>query len=402
MLTRLCLTALSWIQFSGAQLIVEQTAAGGVYLSGALDLDLASYTNCYVSLLDALRPYDFDSAIVAMLLTQYCANATVTEGDNTMAGACGKEGPSKWRVLLAASPYPNGWTWADPADLANQLLTALASTVWRTADWNSDHREITMVDVGCNLGIVSHHALKVWPEARSYCIEPVTETLREGCEGSSSKLRCRELLISSDGPGEAVVWSNGAAGDLCATMSERTTKEADISEMCGHAERPPSQRLVPVVTLDWFADVEKIDQIDVLKVTVQGAEHLVFEGMQTLLQAGRVSAFIFEWTNRWLMFNHRNFESSNLKTLVAALNRFGFDSFMLAGELVPLTASCWSDSYLAMDKLRVVVALHRDAIDIEAVRQAYFSRPQHDKTAQINAHSEGDDPSFTVLATPDM
>ena len=50
MLTRLCLTALSWIQFSGAQLIVEQTAAGGVYLSGALDLDLASYTNCYVSL----------------------------------------------------------------------------------------------------------------------------------------------------------------------------------------------------------------------------------------------------------------------------------------------------------------------------------------------------------------
>ena len=105
------------------------------------------------------------------------------------------------------------------------------------------------------------------------------------------------MLIAAHVPGEETIWSNGVAGDLCAMMSERASYERDITSFCYQLIKPTAIT-VPVLPLDLFVAAERIDRIDILKVSVQGAEALVLEGMAQMLQEERVGVFMFEYMNR--------------------------------------------------------------------------------------------------------
>ena len=216
------------------------------------------------------------------------------------------------------------------------------------------------------------------------------------------------MLISASGPGEEIIWSNGVAGDLCAMMSERASREQDISSLC-YQSMKATAITVPALSLDLFVAAEQIDRIDILKVSVQGAETLVLEGMPQMLQEGRVSVFIFEYMNRWLEYN-RDF-ALNLQTVVQELDGFGFDSYLATrAELIPITGSCWSEAYLPVNEMRIVVALHRNQINGSSVRETYMADGRSIKvrvdeqlyTSPMGSEFKGDHSDTGNLSDPKM
>ena len=232
------------------------------------------------------------------------------------------------------------------------------------------------VDIGCNMGKVATHSAGLWPNATVWCVDPVPATVEEYCVAlNNHQLRCRQVMISSEDQGSsATIWSSGAAGDLCATSSERGA--SDLGD-CYKNKPAPQPIQVPALTLDAFADAEGIAQIDVLKVAVQGAESLVLSSMPQLLSGQRVRVVIFEYSCRWLNFNP-DFQL-NLKTTQREFSNAGFDSFIsTATELVPITGSCWSDAYEAPSQSLVIVLLHRELLDIQSIRRAYSIQAQQD------------------------
>jgi FkbM family methyltransferase len=56
-----------------------------------------------------------------------------------------------------------------------------------------------------------------------------------------------------------------------------------------------SSVLVDTITLDRYCEVNKIDQIDWMKIDIQGFELYAFQGAEKILQTGRVKNIIFEY-----------------------------------------------------------------------------------------------------------
>jgi FkbM family methyltransferase len=80
---------------------------------------------------------------------------------------------------------------------------------------------------------------------------------------------------------------------------------------------------VRTYTLDYLFESNLIDKIDFLKIDVEGAEHLVFDGISdnNLLKVGTIA---MEYHN-----SHFNYDETLRDNLILRLNRLGFNSYLL-------------------------------------------------------------------------
>ena len=134
---------------------------------------------------------------------------------------------------------------------------------------------MTVLDVGANLGIYTLHALAKGCEVYSY--EPTPNTYH---------LLYENIWVNGyvDSPRVHLVQSAvGAAKGECSFTT--------YSDVCGHNSMFGEQRehseviTVPVIALD--EEFESGKQIDVIKIDVEGAEPLVFDGMQRILRENK-------------------------------------------------------------------------------------------------------------------
>ena len=167
---------------------------------------------------------------------------------------------------------------------------------------------------------------------------------------------CHKRLISAEDQPLATIWTSGVAGDLCATLSERGAADVTHDTLCDYRSMRPVK--VRMQSLDSYTRENDIWRIDVLKVAVQGAEALVFEGMHTLLRSWRVGILLFEFSSRWLEINPDL--AVSLKSTVADLESFGMTSFLFTRPgPIPISSSCWRDMYEDLSISRVIFAISK-------------------------------------------
>lgn len=103
----------------------------------------------------------------------------------------------------------------------------------------------------------------------------------------------------------------------------------------GPSAAGPEDVLVETVALDDFFDAEPAHAIDVMKIDVEGAEGLVWQGMQRLLAAQRVRWIMMEiWPERSLP------EPAQRRRFAEEITRAGFQVSRIqepSGALVPAT-----------------------------------------------------------------
>jgi len=141
----------------------------------------------------------------------------------------------------------------------------------------------TVFDVGANVGAWATLAATTLPGATVYAFEIVPATfdrLRQATQGRQA-IRCFNLGLG-DHVGMLSIRYNPAASDHATFTDypwpgERTTVEGRV------------------VTGDSFLEQHSIESIDLLKIDVEGAEHLVLQGLRQAFADRRIRLAYFEY-----------------------------------------------------------------------------------------------------------
>jgi FkbM family methyltransferase len=143
-----------------------------------------------------------------------------------------------------------------------------------------------VLDVGANAGIYSLAALAVQPNATVHAFEPTPEIAAR--LRATAKLNGLDHLFVHEA---AVSRKNGGAilkrfrGDLGTNEGMNFISET-LSDSDGES--------VQTVCLDQFCRDRSIDQVDLLKLDVQGHEYSALKGAEHLIRAGRLGTIFME------------------------------------------------------------------------------------------------------------
>src|SRR5262249_14854049 len=145
----------------------------------------------------------------------------------------------------------------------------------------------TFFDVGANVGQTSQLALTWFQQAQVFAFEPdpaVFAKLVNSVGGHCRFTSCNLALSNTNGRVPFFEYGSSTLGSLIpdAQYAVRTR----IS---------PTQITVDCTTLDEFCTLRAVQQVDVLKIDVEGCDLLVLRGAERLLSAGRVRLIYVEF-----------------------------------------------------------------------------------------------------------
>lgn len=162
----------------------------------------------------------------------------------------------------------------NPAFLAQQKLVGSSSS-----------SKVTIFDVGAYIGDIALDYYRLFPKADILCFEPFPESF-DLLKGNVSAVKNIQLFPFGFGAktGPQEISSNA----FSATNSLLKTDNAG-KKTWGEGLLETKERLsVAIKTLDEVVTEQGIDHIDILKLDVQGAEHLVLNGAIKTLKAGKI------------------------------------------------------------------------------------------------------------------
>lgn len=146
-------------------------------------------------------------------------------------------------------------------------------------------------DVGAHYGETSLSFRKSFPSAAIYAFEPFAESYRELAKNTAVHSAIQTFNFGfSDTEGPKLFSNNisSATNSLLETDSRG-------SDTWGKGLLETTSRIsLPFSTIDQFVASHSLPSIDILKLDVQGAEHLVLKGAEQTIRASRVGLIYSE------------------------------------------------------------------------------------------------------------
>jgi FkbM family methyltransferase len=182
---------------------------------------------------------------------------------------------------LAVKLWPRGATafdcWSRTRFEKHELNLVLSSL----------QRGMTFVDVGSNAGLFAISAAATCTDLTIYAFEPCSSTYRLLLDNIELNKVPNVIAVNSAlgrERGETLLQLNAGGRDGLNTIGKPTHSDCRII----------GSELVPVQSLDDYVRENAVSRVDVMKVDVEGAELLGFEGATRLLQADDAPLIIFE------------------------------------------------------------------------------------------------------------
>jgi FkbM family methyltransferase len=178
---------------------------------------------------------------------------------------------------------------------------------------------IVIFDVGAHFGESALKYNDVFPESTIYCFEPFPESFDELKRTIVKKDRIKAYNLGlSDYTGVANFYSNASSATNSLLKTDPDAKDVwgdKVLEFKGNVN-------VNLTTLDEFVQSHRIENIDILKLDVQGAEYKVLKGGEKTLMAGVVKLLYTE------IILSKTYEGQfKLSQLLELYNNFGFELF---------------------------------------------------------------------------
>ncbi len=151
--------------------------------------------------------------------------------------------------------------------------------------------EPVIFDVGAYIGSVTKIYRERFPGATIHSFEPFPQSFQELSQSAAgdSRIHCHHLAMA-DRPGQAFLNANLSTS----TNSLLTTDERGAAFWGGGLLDTTSRVEVTTTTVDQFCREAGIDQVDILKLDVQGAEFSVLQGAREMLASSRISLIYTE------------------------------------------------------------------------------------------------------------
>ena len=139
----------------------------------------------------------------------------------------------------------------------------------------------TVIDVGANLGQSAKEFLRWFPEAHIWCFEPGADHYSKlaRCFESNSRITCECYALGSSET-EAM---------LCRTSDSTMSHIAENASGRAGEGLIVSTETVCVTTLDYYCRRADIEQIDFLKIDLEGYDLEVLRGASGMLMQERIS-----------------------------------------------------------------------------------------------------------------
>lgn len=167
----------------------------------------------------------------------------------------------------------------NPAFVAQQRIKGQASS------------PLTIFDVGAYHGLIAQEYNRLFPRADIYCFEPFPASFDVLTANTASLPSVRRLPY---GLGSTTGQQTIHANAFPATNSLLNTDAEGAAHWGEGLLETKASVLVEIKTLDDAVNELSVDHIDILKLDVQGAEHLVLDGGKKTLSAGYVDLIYTE------------------------------------------------------------------------------------------------------------
>lgn len=139
-----------------------------------------------------------------------------------------------------------------------------------------------MIDAGANVGFHALRWLKCRPDLQLLAIEASPETaalLRQNVERNGFDPRCRVMDL--------------ALGDRETEVEFILSSDDAFSSLISNSRVPEKRRVtVPMRTLDRVVEDARLERLDLIKIDVEGAEHMVISGAQNVFTKFRPQVFM--------------------------------------------------------------------------------------------------------------
>jgi len=143
----------------------------------------------------------------------------------------------------------------------------------------------TFVDVGANNGWFTYCIANVNPGVRSYLIEPnpnLLQAIETNCKAVNTSYSIHDIGISNV--------SERTIFNIATENAQQSSLFRDAIEIFS-SQQPIRSSEIVVTTLDEFCREHNISSIDLLKVDIQGAEHLLLQGASAILPKTKMAIF---------------------------------------------------------------------------------------------------------------
>lgn len=146
----------------------------------------------------------------------------------------------------------------------------------------------TVFDVGANIGYITDAFLHAFPKANIYCFEPTPTTFEvlQKRLGNSPYTKLYNQAVS-DESGRLTFYLNRNSG-TCSLLEPETYNKLTW------ARKSLNPIEVSVISLDEFCSREKISEIDLLKLDIEGSELKALQGAQDMLERSKIALIYTE------------------------------------------------------------------------------------------------------------